>query len=277
VGKAFFRLKSENLRGSPECLEYHQRRDAHPLWWWRMRVHPESLLEHHTGLLGTLGNHRRSADGVAAGRASVVPTSPTTYKQPHHNNQPTTTTQLHHKSLAPSRHTNPNQGSASRADEGATSRRLGPDQQTEVMLGAVLFIQPNHLKLRIVKNSLPSYAKEIQTLKQEAKGRKDKGQIPAKERPTKKTHASQREEAQNAPLCLTIHNMKISLKPLAPSRNQDHQHHQRSPEIVEYQENPSRSRPPPYGGKSSPTKKHSVKKNCSSRKEGRMLSGRLLI
>ena len=54
------RLKSENLWGSSECLEYHQHHDAHPLWWWKMRVPPESFLERHTGLLGTLGNHRRS-------------------------------------------------------------------------------------------------------------------------------------------------------------------------------------------------------------------------
>uniref|UniRef100_A0A2N9GLJ3 Uncharacterized protein n=1 Tax=Fagus sylvatica TaxID=28930 RepID=A0A2N9GLJ3_FAGSY len=81
------RLKSENLRGSSECPEYHQHHDAHPLWWWKMRVPPESLLERHTGLLGTLGNHRGSLMKSRQEGLQYYPhhNSPH-HNSPHHNN-----------------------------------------------------------------------------------------------------------------------------------------------------------------------------------------------
>ena len=72
------------------------------------------------------GELQGTAGGVAIGRALITPDPP---RQPAPPQQPTPLKHLAPpQSLAPSRHTHPNQVSTIRPDEGATSRRLVPEQ-----------------------------------------------------------------------------------------------------------------------------------------------------
>uniref|UniRef100_A0A2N9HX24 Integrase catalytic domain-containing protein n=1 Tax=Fagus sylvatica TaxID=28930 RepID=A0A2N9HX24_FAGSY len=168
---------------------------------------------------------REIIDGVVAGGVSVVPTPP---PQPNPPPQPTPPLQA----TPPLQPTPPQQPAP--PQKPAPSRHTNPSQGQEIIA-----------ELR----------KEIQTLKQEAQGRKDKDQIPTKPRPTKRTHASQREDKDRPTRSRGSQHKELS----ETSSSQSESRSPTPPKIPKKSLNkgePSRSRPPPYGGKSSPTKKH---------------------
>jgi hypothetical protein len=154
---------------------------------------------------------------------------------------------------APSRHTNPSQGLASRADEGATSRRIGLGQQNRDARRSLVYSTKSS-QTQDSQEIIAELCKEIQTLKQEAQGRKNKDQIPTKPRPTKRTHASQREAKDRPARSRGSQDEELS----ETSSSQSESRSPTPPKILKKSLNqgePSRSCPPPYGGKSSPTRK----------------------
>uniref|UniRef100_A0A2N9IWZ5 Uncharacterized protein n=1 Tax=Fagus sylvatica TaxID=28930 RepID=A0A2N9IWZ5_FAGSY len=195
---------------------------------------------------------REIIDGVVAGGVSLVPIPPL---QPIPPQQPALPLKP-----APSWHTNPSQGLASRADEGATLRRLGRDQQNRDARRSLVYSTKSS-QTQDSQELIAELRKEIQTLKQEARGRKDKDQIPTKPRPTKRTHALQREDkdrharsrgSQHEELSETSSSQSESRSPTPP----------KIPKKSLNKGEPSRSRPPPYGGRSSLTKKHQSRKTA---------------
>ena len=98
--------------------------------------------------------------------------------------------------VAPSQHTNPNEGSARKADEGATSRKLGPNQPNRGDAWHSLNYSTKSSQTQDSQKLIAKLRREIHDLRQEAKGQEARGQIPTKERPTKKTHASKRQNPE---------------------------------------------------------------------------------
>uniref|UniRef100_A0A2N9G0X2 RNA-directed DNA polymerase n=1 Tax=Fagus sylvatica TaxID=28930 RepID=A0A2N9G0X2_FAGSY len=168
--------------------------------------HPPSVVVEDASLsrVSSGTSYRPSRDSAelqrTAGRALV----------PHHNTCPTTTTcpttsappqhPAPPQSLAPSRHTHPNQVSAVRPDEGATSRRLVPEQTNRGDARRSLAYSTKSSQTQNSQELIAELRQEIQALKQVAKGRKDKSHPTAKERPTKRTHASQRRSPERPTL-----------------------------------------------------------------------------
>ena len=154
----------------------------------------------------------------------------------------------------PSQYTNHSMGLASKADEGATSRRLGRDQHNRDVRRSLVYSTKSS-QTQDSQEIIAELRREIQNLKQEAQGRKDNNQVPTKPRPTKRTHASQREGknrpvqshgSQQEELSETSSSQSESRSPTPP----------KIPEKSPYRGETSRSRPPLYGGKSSPIKRH---------------------
>ena len=131
-----------------------------------------------------------NAGGVITGRTSVIP-SPS--QQPIPLQQPTLPQQPPPlQNPAPSWHTSPNQMSTVRLDEGATSRRLVPEQPNRGGARRSLAYSTKSSQTQNSQELIAELRREIQNLKQEARGRKVKDPNTAKERPTKRTHESQR-------------------------------------------------------------------------------------
>uniref|UniRef100_A0A2N9FQQ7 Uncharacterized protein n=1 Tax=Fagus sylvatica TaxID=28930 RepID=A0A2N9FQQ7_FAGSY len=195
---------------------------------------------------------REIIDGVVAGGVSVLPTPPLQTTPPLQIAPPLQPTPP--QKPAPSRHTNPSQDLASRADEGATSRRLRLGQQNRDARRSLVYSTKSS-QTQDSQELIAELRKEIQTLKQEAQGRKDNNQIPTKPRPTKRTHASQRENKDSPARSRGSKDEEFS----ETSSSQSESRSPTPPKIPKKSLNkgePSRSRPPPYGGKSSPTRKH---------------------
>uniref|UniRef100_A0A2N9GAT2 RNA-directed DNA polymerase n=1 Tax=Fagus sylvatica TaxID=28930 RepID=A0A2N9GAT2_FAGSY len=119
------------------------------------------------------GAPQENSNEATAGRASVVAPPP-----PHHN-IPTL-----------------NEGSARKADEGATSRKLGPNQPNRGDARRSLNYSTKSSQTQDSQKLIAELRREIHDLRQEAMGQEARGQIPAKERPTKKTHASKRQNPE---------------------------------------------------------------------------------
>uniref|UniRef100_A0A2N9GNE9 Uncharacterized protein n=1 Tax=Fagus sylvatica TaxID=28930 RepID=A0A2N9GNE9_FAGSY len=190
------------------------------------------------------GELQGTAGGVAIGRA-LQPAPPQHLAPP--------------QSLAPSRHTHPNQVSAVRPDEGATSRRLVPEQTNRGDARRSLAYSTKSSQTQNSQELIAELRQEIQTLKQEARGRKDKGHPTAKERPTKRTHASQRRSPERP--TLSQKSQQYDLSETSSSQSES-----RSPTPPAVSHKPlkpgksSRSRPPLYGERSTPEKKHQSRK-----------------
>uniref|UniRef100_A0A2N9IY37 Uncharacterized protein n=1 Tax=Fagus sylvatica TaxID=28930 RepID=A0A2N9IY37_FAGSY len=192
-----------------------------------------------------------------AGRALVTPAPPQQpappqlLAPPQHPAPP--------QSLAPSRHTHPNQVSAVRPDEGATSRRLVPEQTNRGDARRSLAYSTKSSQTQNSQELIAELRQEIQALKQVAKGRKDKSHPTAKERPTKKTHASQRRSPERP--TLSHKSQQHDLSETSSSQSES-----RSPTPPAVSHKPlkpgkaSRSRPPLYGETSAPGKKHQSRK-----------------
>ena len=193
----------------------------------------------------------------------IPPPQPTLQLQPTPPPQPTLQLQPPPpQKPALSRHTKPSQGSVSRADEGATSRRLGLDQQNRGGARRSLVYSTKSSQTQDSQKLIAELRKEIQNLKQESRKQKAQGQVQAKGRPTKRTHASQRRE-QDQPaqshksryedLSETSSSQTESRSPTPPKISRDSLHG----------DEPLRSRPPPLWQKEFPSKEAPDQKNCS--------------
>jgi hypothetical protein len=219
--------------------------------------HPPSVVVEDASLsrVSSGTSYRPSRDSAelqrTAGRALVTPAPPQQPAPPQHPAPP--------QSLAPSRHTHPNQVSAVRPDEGATSRRLVPEQTNRGDARRSLAYSTKSSQTQNSQELIAELRQEIQALKQVAKGRKDKSHPTAKERPTKKTHASQRRSPERP--TLSHKSQKNDLSETSSSQSES-----RSPTPPAVSHKPlkpgkaSRSRPPLYGETSAPGKKHQSRK-----------------
>ena len=149
--------------------------------------------------------------------------------------------------------------SAVRPDERATSRRLVPEQPNRDGARRSLAYSTKSSQTQNSQEVIAELRQEIQTLKQEARGRKDKGHPTATERPTKKTHASQRRNPERPTLSQKSQRYDLS----ETSSSQSESRSPTPPVVFDKPSNPgksSRSRPPLYGEKSQPEKKYQSRK-----------------
>ena len=149
--------------------------------------------------------------------------------------------------------------SAVRPDEGATSRRLAPKQPNRGDSRRSLAYSTKSSQTQNSQKLIAELRQEIQTLKEEARGRKDKGHPTAKERPTKRTHASQRRSPERPTLSQKSQQYDLSETSSSQSGS-------RSPTPLAISHKPlkpgksSCSRPPLYGEKKAPEKKYQARK-----------------
>jgi hypothetical protein len=161
--------------------------------------------------------------------------------------------------VAPPQHTNPKEGSARKADEGATSRKLGHNQPNRGDARRSLNYSTKSSQTQDSQKLIAKLRREIHDLRQEARG-----QIPTKERPTKKTHASKRQNPEYPTQTRSSRNEDFS----ETSSSQSESRSLTPPTVPRKSMNlreHSRSRPPLYGGKNSQTKKHSSRKTSRPR------------
>uniref|UniRef100_A0A2N9GBG3 RNA-directed DNA polymerase n=1 Tax=Fagus sylvatica TaxID=28930 RepID=A0A2N9GBG3_FAGSY len=153
----------------------------------------------------------------------------------------------------------PQQPAPPQPDEGATSRRLVPEQTNRGDARRSLAYSTKSSQTQNSQELIAELRQEIQALKQVAKGRKDKSHPTAKERPTKRTHASQRRSPERPTL-----SHKSQQHDLSETSSSQSESRSPTPPVVSHKPlkpgRASRSRPPLYGETSAPGKKHQPRK-----------------
>jgi hypothetical protein len=234
--------------------------------------HPPSVVVEDASLsrVSSGTSYRPSRDSAelqrTAGRALVTPAPPQQPAPPQYPAPP--------QSLAPSRHTHPNQVSAVRPDEGATSRRLVPEQTNRGDARRSLAYSTKSSQTQNSQELIAELRQEIQALKQVAKGRKDKSHPTAKERPTKRTHASQRRSPERPTL-----SHKSQQHDLSETSSSQSESRSPTPPVVSHKPlkpgRASRSRPPFMERRA--RRERSISPERLLGRGDRMLSGRLSI